>query len=198
MNDWLNNICLLTDSYKQSHAVQYMPGIQRVYSYFESRKGSTFPTTTFFGLQYWLKQYLAGPVVTQKKINAAEEFVNLHMGKKIFNRSGWEYILNKHNGYLPIEIKAVPEGTTVGESNVLMTVENTDDKSYWLTNFVETLLVQTWYSSSVCTQSREMKKIILKNLEQTGDPSLICFKMCDFGFRGVTCPEQAAIGGGHI
>lgn len=197
--DWLNNICWLTDSYKVSHFKQYPPRTRRVYSYFESRSGSVYPSTTFFGLQYLLKNYLVGPVVTKHKIDEAEELFNLHFGGQVFNRPGWEYILNKHGGHLPIEIKAAPEGTVVGESNVLMTAENTDwqgdNPAYWLTNYLETLLVQTWYPSTVATQSRAMKKIILKYLALTGDPSLIDFKLHDFGFRGVTCPEQAAIGG---
>lgn len=193
--DWLNNICWLTDSYKVSHYKQYPPGTKRIYSYFESRSGATFPATTFFGLQYWLKQYLVGPVVTKDKIDQAEELFNLHFEQPMFNRQGWEYILRTHGGRLPVEIKAVPEGSVVGQSNVLMTVENTDPAVYWLTNYLETLLVQVWYPSTVATQSRAMKAVILKYLAQTGDPSLIDFKLHDFGFRGVTCAEQAAIGG---
>jgi len=192
--DWLNNICWLSDSYKASHWRQYPPNTRRVYSYFESRTGSVHPQTTFFGLQYWLRQYLAGQVVTAEKISRAESLFNKHFGGEVFNRSGWEHILNKHGGYLPVEIKAAPEGTVVDSSNVLMTVENTDDESYWLTNYLETLLVQTWYPSTVATQSREMKKVIHHYLTKTGDPSLVDFKLHDFGFRGVTCPEQAAIG----
>lgn len=192
---WLNNICFLSDSYKISHYKQYPPGTKRVYSYFESRRGSTYPQTTFFGLQYWLQQYLAGPVVTQEKIDEADEMFRLHFGGQVFNRPGWEDILQRHGGFLPVEIKAIPEGTVVGESNVLMTVENTDDQAYWLTNFLETLLVQVWYPSTVATQSRAMKQVITDYLIKTGDPSLAEFKLHDFGFRGVTCPEQAAIGG---
>lgn len=192
---WLNNICFLSDSYKISHYKQYPPETKRVYSYFESRRGSTYPQTTFFGLQYWLQQYLAGPVVTQEKIDEADEMFRLHFGGQVFNRPGWEDILQRHGGFLPVEIKAIPEGTVVGESNVLMTVENTDDQAYWLTNFLETLLVQVWYPSTVATQSRAMKQIITDYLIKTGDPSLAEFKLHDFGFRGVTCPEQAAIGG---
>jgi len=193
--NWLNNICWLSDSYKISHYKQYPPGTKRIYSYFESRSGSVHPATTFFGLQYWLKQYLVGQVVTAEKIDKAERLFNKHFGGKVFNREGWEYILNVHNGRLPVEIKAAPEGTVVGESNVLMTVENTDDNAFWLTNYLETLLVQVWYPSTVATQSRAMKKVILEYLAKTGDTDLIHFKLHDFGFRGVTCPEQAAIGG---
>ena len=199
MKDWLNNICWLSDSYKVSHYKQYPPGTRKIYSYFESRSGSVHPATTFFGLQYWLKEYLVGEVVTAEKISRAERLFNRrHFNGKVFNRDGWEYILHKHKGRLPIEIKAAPEGTVVGESNVLMTVENTDDtpdRVAWLTNYLETLLVQVWYPSTVATQSRAMKNVILKYLAKTGDPSLVDFKLHDFGFRGVTCPQQAAIGG---
>lgn len=193
--DSLDNICCLTDSYKVSHYKQYPPGSQTVYSYFESRSGSTFPETVFFGLQYFLQRYLAGSVVTQAKIDAADALFARHFGSPVFNRRGWEHILRRHEGRLPVEIKAAPEGTVVPESNVLMTIENTDPEVYWLTNWLETLLVQVWYPSTVATQSRAMKRVILDALSRTGDPSLIAFKLHDFGFRGVTCPEQAALGG---
>lgn len=194
--DWLNNICWLTDSYKVSHYKQYPKWTRFVYSYFESRTGAMFPQTTFFGLQYFLKQYLAGPVVTKEKIDEAEELFYAHFfDKPVFNRAGWEHILNKHGGHLPVRIKAVPEGMTINQSNVLMTVENTDPEVYWLTNWLETLLVQVWYPSTVATQSRSMKQVLLKYLQETGDPAGLPFKLHDFGFRGVTCPEQAAIGG---
>lgn len=127
-----------------SHWRQYPPGTTTVYSYFESR-GGKFPETTFFGLQYIMKRYLAGVVVTPAKIDAAEKLVNAHMGQgemKHFNRAGWEHIYKKHGGRLPIVIKALPEGMTVPVKNVLMTVENTDPECFWLTNYLETLLVQ--------------------------------------------------------
>lgn len=190
------NIVLLSDSYKVSHYRQYPPDTKTVYSYFESRYGSKYSETVFFGLQYFLKRYLNGRVVTQEKIDEADELYKQHFGNsKLFNRAGWEYILKVHAGKLPVSIKAVPEGTVVPESNVLMTVENTDPKCYWLTNYLETLLVQVWYPCTVATQSREMKKVIMKYLRKTGDPSLIDFKLHDFGFRGSTSVESAALGG---
>lgn len=193
-DDWLQNICWLTDSYKVSHYKQYPPGTQQVYSYFESRRGSTFPETVFFGLQYYLDRYLAGAVVTQSKIDAADKLFRQHFGADVFNRAGWQHLLDRHGGRLPVVIHAVPEGTVVPEDNVLMTIENTDPTVYWLTNWLETLLVQVWYASTVATQSRAMKQVILRYLQHTGDPALIDYKLHDFGFRGVTCPEQAALG----
>jgi nicotinamide phosphoribosyltransferase len=89
----------------------------------------------------------------------------------------------------------VPEGSTIPTGNVLMTVENTCAKCYWLTNFMETLLVQVWYPSTVATISREMKKVIYAALKKSGDVGLIDFKLHDFGCRGVSSMESALIGG---
>lgn len=165
-------------------------------SYFESR-GGDWDHTVFFGLQYFLERYLAGKVVTAEKIAYAERRVATHLGTAaLFNRVGWEHILNEHGGRLPVRIKAVPEGTVVPTHNVLMTIENTDPKAFWLTNYLETLLVQIWYPVTVATLSREMKRLILGFLELTGDPSGIGFKLHDFGFRGVSSVESAGLGGG--
>lgn len=191
----LHNIVLLTDSYKVSHHKEYPPGTERVYSYFESR-GGDFPATVFFGLQYLLKAYLQGPVVTREKIDAAERLLALHFGNRsLFHRAGWEQILNRHAGRLPVRIKAVPEGSVIPAHNVLMTIENTEPDCYWLTNYLETLLVQVWYPSTVATQSRAMKQTIADALDRTGDPSLVDFKLHDFGFRGVSSVETAGLGG---
>lgn len=192
-----NNLILMTDSYKFTHWKQYPPGTEYVMSYFESR-GCDIPgwnDTVFFGLQYLLKEYFTKPI-TQQDIDEAEEFVAQHLGsKELFNREGWEHILNAHGGYLPLKIKAVPEGTRVPLSNVLMTVENTDPKCWWLTNYVETILVQLWYPITVASYSKEVKKILISALEQTGTPELIDFKFHDFGYRGVSSIEGAALGG---
>lgn len=188
------NIIMLTDSYKVSHHVQYPKGTTNVYSYFESR-GGDFKHVVFFGLHYLLKQYLERPI-TQADIDEAATFYAAHFGSdKLFNREGWEYILKTYGGKLPLKIKAVREGTVVPTHNVLMTVEATDDNCYWLTNYVETLLVQVWYPCTVATLSREMKQVILDSLKRTGSPELIPFKLHDFGERGVSSMESAGIGG---
>lgn len=189
----MDNLLLLTDSYKVSHARQYPPSTETVYSFFESR-GGQFKTSTFFGLQYMLKRYLSQPVLYRDIIEADAVYTK-HFGTPLFNKEGWLSLFWKHKGRLPIRIKAVPEGTTVPTGNVLMTVENTDDEFPWLTNYLETLLSQVWYPTTVATQSREMKKLILAELVKGGDPAGIDFKLHDFGVRGSTSMESAAIGG---
>lgn len=197
----LDNLILKTDSYKLTHFEQYPENTTGVFSYFESREGAQWPVTQFFGLQYLLKRYLVGSVVTQEMVDEAEKVVTAHLGSADrFNRAGWERIVNEHGGRLPLLIKAVPEGTVVPVSNVLMTVENTDPECYWLTNYMETLLTHVWYSSTVATLSYTTKQMIRGFLERTSD-SLdgLPFKLHDFGYRGATSDEAAAIGGaGHL
>lgn len=189
----LNRI-LLTDSYKTTHAVQYPPGTSEVYSYFESR-GGEFPLITFFGLQYLIKEYILPPV-TREEVEYGFERLGKHIGPAALqNKTAWLKLVEKHGGKFPIEIKAVPEGTTVGTKNVLVTVRNTDPEFYWLTNYIETLLVQLWYPTTVATLSREMKRVLHQSLVDTGDPSLLPFKLHDFGFRGVSSVESAGLGG---
>lgn len=189
------DLLLLTDSYKVTHWKQYPPGTERVYSYFESR-GGRFEEVVLFGLQYVLQQYLEGSVVDADDVKRAETFFADHFGDAaLFNREGWEHVVDTCAGRLPVSIRAVPEGTPVPVHNVLMTVENTDPDCFWLPNYLETLLVQVWYGSTVATHSRELKRLIARHLEETGDPALLPFKLHDFGFRGASSVESASIGG---
>ena len=199
-----NNILTLTDSYKTSHWKQYPKGTSKVYSYLESR-GGKFKNTLFYGLQYFIKQYLSGQVVTEEKIQRAKKFWDAHLGPNHFNESGWRHILDNHNGHLPVRIKAVPEGTVVKTGNVLVTVENTDPEVPWLTNFLESILLQVWYPTTVGTLSREVKKNLISYLKKTTSynaeeiSGVVAFMLHDFGFRGVSSVESSGLGGSsHI
>jgi nicotinamide phosphoribosyltransferase len=186
------NIILNTDSYKVSMFKQYPAGTTGVYSYIESR-GGRYDRTVFFGLQAFIKEYLLEPI-SQADIDIADEILTAH--GEPFNRAGWQHILDKHAGFLPVVIRAVPEGTVVPVSQVLATIENTDPECFWLTTWLETALLRAvWYGTTVATQSYTIKQVILDYLEKTGDPTLIDFKLHDFGARGVSSLESAGIGG---
>jgi nicotinamide phosphoribosyltransferase len=189
------NTILSTDSYKLTHWNQYPKGTTGVYSYFESREGATYPYTVFFGLQKILEK-LATPI-RYADIEEASELAAIHFGNdELFNRKGWEYIYQAHVGMLPLRIKAVPEGSVIPTGNALMTVENTDPKCYWLTNFVESLLTHVWYPSTVATVSRAVKETIAQFLTNTADSQdSLPFMLHDFGYRGASSDETAAIGG---
>lgn len=192
------NLILLADAYKYAHHKFYYPGTTQIYSYLESR-GGIFDETVFFGLQYFLKEYLAGQAFTQQDIDEADGFLKQVFGRDdVFDRNKFQYILDKYNGHLPIKIKAVAEGTAVPTHNVLMTIENTDPECYWLTNFLETLLMQVWYPCTVATLSNQIKKIVTQYYSETateGSEAGIDFVLNDFGFRGVSSVESAKIGG---
>lgn len=186
------NIILNTDSYKYSQWNQYPENTAYVYSYIEAR-GGEWDATVFFGLQAFIKEYLTKPV-TMEDIDEAEALITAH--GEPFYRAGWEYIVKEKGGRLPVTIKAVPEGTIVPLHNVLVTIENTDPKCWWLTSFLETALLRgVWYPTTVATNSFESRKMIKAALEKTGDPSLIDFKLHDFGARGVSSQESAGLGG---
>ena len=196
----MESLIFKSDSYKYSHWKQYPAGTSKVYSYLESR-GGKFNNTLFYGLQYILKKHFDGIVITEDDVIKAKEIIDKHVGPGIFNYDGWMIIAKEHGGKIPIKIKAVPEGTIVGTSNVLMTVENTDDRLPWITNFCESLLLQTWFPISVATISREIKKVFVEYLKRTTSYSIdeilnmLTFMLNDFGYRGCSSDESSAIGG---
>lgn len=193
-----NNIILMADAYKYSHHKLYTTGTTSIYSYLESR-GGKFDNTVFFGLQYFIKEYIEGIAFTQADLDEAAAYMPTIFGRDdVFDKANFQYILDTFGGKLPVRIKAVAEGTSVPTSNVLMTIENTDPKCFWLTNFLETLLMQLWYPSTVATLSREVKKVLNTYFEETATPGSeagIDYVLNDFGYRGASSPESAGLGG---
>jgi nicotinamide phosphoribosyltransferase len=193
MNDQ-ENILLLTDFYKHTHWCQTPRNTNRVYSYSESRGGVDW--LEWFGLQPQVKRHLVGKVITREKIDEAAEIVAEMSGyKEYFNRAGFEYILNKYDGRLPVRIRALPEGIIVPPHVAVSTIENTDDNCPFMSNFLESVLLQPqWYGSSVATVSRNVKKIIKKWAQVCGS-DVNDFHLNDFGFRGASSIETASLGG---
>ena len=188
-----DNIILDTDSYKSSHFLQYPPHTTRLFSYLESR-GGRYPATRFFGLQYILKRYLSVRV-TAEMVQEAKTLIEAH--GEPFPYEGWMRVVTEHGGRLPLEVRAVPEGTLVPNHNVLMSVTNTDPELPWLVGWFETMLMRVWYPTTVATQSYYLKQIIRKALEDTSDhaEAELPFKLHDFGSRGVSSRESAGLGG---
>jgi nicotinamide phosphoribosyltransferase len=192
MNTFNHNLILKTDSYKLSMPVQYPEGTDIVYSYIEAR-GGQYPKTLYAGLQPFLREYLSQKI-TKEMVDEAEVIIKAH--GEPFYREGWAYIVDELDGYLPLQIRAIDEGTVVETGTVLVTVENTDPKCFWLTTHIETMLLRAiWYVTTVATNSWTSKQLIKEYLEETGDPALINFKLHDFGARGVSSGESAMLGG---
>jgi nicotinamide phosphoribosyltransferase len=190
------NLLLNTDSYKPSHFLQYPPGAEVVYSYIEARKplAADRTETVFFGLQMFLKEYLCQPI-TPEDIDEAEMLLTAH--GEPFNRAGWDHILNRHGGLMPVEIQAAPEGLALPAQNVLVQVHNTDEAVPWLPSYLETALLRAiWYPTTVATASWHIKQVIRRFLTETADDpeASLPFKLHDFGARGASSAESAAIG----
>lgn len=177
------------DLYKFTHWMQYPEGITDVYSYLEPRTNGD--EILFFGLEYLLKQF-GGVYVTQEMLDElCNDSINV-FGYDFINREGWQYIIDTHGGKLPIRIKAVPEGTVVQSHNVLLTIENTDEKVPWLTNYVESKLMRIWYPITVGSRNYSL----LKQLSNEYNYDLtLPFVLNDFSLRGTSSLETAIICG---
>lgn len=182
----IRNPILATDSYKFSHFMQYPEGSSFVTSYIEARgsKIEGVSEVVLFGLQAYINEVLMTRV-TMQHVEQAKAFCEAHGTP--FNYDGWRIIATDHNGYLPIKIEAIEEGTPVPLKNALIQVTNTDQRLPWLTSHVETVLMSyIWYGSTIATKSREIKKVIKAALDLSSDnpEAELPFKLHDFGFRG--------------
>jgi len=190
-----NNIVVDTDAYKLMHWLFRKPGTTFLYNYGEAR-GGEFPKVILFGLQAIILEHFEGIVVTKEGIGEGYvEALNCFGTGAYFNMEMWTRILEVHGGKLPVRIKALPEGMAVPVGTPMFTVESTDPECIEIVQPLETLLMHVWYTSTIATNSKLIRTGILKYLEETGTPELIDFMCHDFGYRGVTCQQQAGLGG---
>lgn len=190
----MENFIFNTDSYKQSHYLQYPPNISYVNSYIEARGGSD--SVVFFGMQAYINEYLIKKV-QRMDIREAQHVCEGHGVP--FNAKGWADLQSriKEGRGLPIEIYSVDEGTVMPAGNVLVQIRNIDKDYFWLTSWLETALLRAiWYPTSVATNSRYIKSIIAEYMKESCDNlDGLDFMLQDFGARGATCSEAAGIGG---
>lgn len=207
MNETPYNPLMDADSYKVGQWLQYPEGATAMFSYIESR-GGVYDRTVFFGLQYIIQKYIEVQL-TKDMIDEAEDFISQHLGQTdSFNREGWEYIVSEYDGFLPVEIKAVPEGTVVPNKNALVTIYCDDPKAFWVVGYIETLLLRVWGPITTATKSFHVKECLMaasnissdeptENLfslsKDTGVPASMLFKLHDFGARGASSYETASL-----
>lgn len=191
-----NNPLLGLDSYKMGHMSQYAPGTTFVLSYFCNRSDHYFDKHVFFGLQYYLQEYLT----TKLTKEMGEEFLyhrSLILGKP---EKG---VVEKINGlcdlgYFPLKIKSLPEGSVTTKGVPLFTIRNTIPGYHWTVGMVESLLLKIWYSNTVATASYKYRQLVNKLFEESVDEDkffLKDFMVHDFGFRGDSSEEGAALSG---
>lgn len=182
------------DSYKAGHPYQFPKGMTRGHWYLEGRNGAHYARMQNFGGQYIVREQFSkrftAPVIKQ----AAVLFKN---HRDPFPYEGWMRIVDLHKGLLPIRVRAVPEGLVVPINNAILTSESLDPELAWLPGWLETQIERLWYPMCVATRSYYCRQTILESLQRTSDDpeGEISYKLHNFGDRGVTCREQAGIGG---
>ena len=196
MNNTRQNPLLATDVYKMGHMEQYAPGCTKVYSYLTARSDASFDRTVFFGLQYYLEEYLSVRLTPEM----GEEF--LRYRKMILGRNSpkveAQITALCKLGYFPIQIKAVDEGTVMPVRHVLMTITNTHPEFYWVVGFVESLILKLWYSITVASCCHKYRQKVDEAFDRTVDEGMFFLKdftVHDFGYRGDASEEGAAISG---
>ena len=194
MKDFKENRVMICDSYKMSHYLQYPHNGVNTFSYGEARSLKNYDKTLFFGLQMIWKKYFAAPL-TIEEVDEAEIYTKAHGVP--FNRKGWLKIIKEYKGYLPVTIKAVPEGLVIPNKMVLFNVKLTkkDKDLIWLPSWLEAFLMKVWYTCTVATRSYYVKEMLLENAKMTSINPNVDFSFHNFGDRGATCVEAAAFGG---
>lgn len=201
---------LLTDGYKLDHRRQYPQGTEFVYSNWTPRSCHYYPEAeegaVVFGIQYFIKKYLMKQFqedfFNKPKDVAVAEFkrrVDTFLGP---NDVGTKHIEDLHDlGYLPIRIKALPEGTLCPIRVPALTFVNTHPKFFWLTNYFETLISTTlWLPMTSATTARLYKKELMRHAKKTGFKDVdLGFCIHDFSMRGMAGVEAAIMSGmGHL
>ncbi|WP_136442453.1 nicotinate phosphoribosyltransferase [Pacificoceanicola onchidii] len=188
------NFLLDTDSYKYSHPQQFPDGTEQVFAYIEPRRANgEMDEVLFFGLQAELVK-LEGTVVTQAMLDEAAPFIEAH-GLSLYTKM-FQYIIDAHDGRLPVQIDALAEGTLAPAAIPQVRIVNTDPKCWALPGFLETRLLRAvWYPSTVATISNAVIRQIRERLIRTdGSDDGLAFKLHDFGARGATSAQSAALG----
>lgn len=204
---------LNTDGYKTFHKDAYAEGITQVYSNFTSRNGrlSNIPAeqsdgkVVFVGLQYFIKDELQTnwqdcffDIPKELAVQYIQRYLTAYLGKE-YDVSNFEALHDL--GYLPIEIKALPEGVSVPYGVPPVTFRNTHPDFAWLTNYLETIFsTQNWPIQTSATTAKQYLRNITNSFKRTGgDMNMLPFMCHDFSFRGMFGKEAAMMSGfGHL
>jgi nicotinic acid phosphoribosyltransferase len=194
-------ISILTDSYKAGHFEQY-PDAQEMVAYGEFRKpfaGMEDERIVFYGIRYIVDNYL-NHKWTLEDVECAAKFYSTHnvLGTQYpFPKELFVKFVEENDGYFPVKLEALPDGTVVYAHTPVYQITAKGEYSRLVT-FLETLLTQVWYPSTVATLSRHTRELVTEAFKESVDADfffLIPSRLHDFGFRGCTSVEQSVLGG---
>jgi nicotinamide phosphoribosyltransferase len=206
----INHATLQTDAYKLFHKFAYHPDITKVYSNFTSRNGklSNVPNNAevvFVGLQYFIKDYLIREW-NDTFFNLPKEVAIQNLKRYTDSLLGQDYDASHFEalhdlGYLPLKVKALPEGILTPYGVAPVTFVNTIEGFQWLSNYIETVFsAENWPIQTSATTSFAYLKNTVSAFNRAGLPhDLVPFMCHDFSFRGMFGRQAAAMSGfGHL
>jgi nicotinamide phosphoribosyltransferase len=202
------NAMLMADFYKLSHREMYPEGTELVYSTWTPRTSrlDRINEVVVFGHTAFIKKYLISffnDNFFSKPIESIEqEYIRMVKYTLGVDSPKTEHIKELHKlGYLPLKIKALPEGTIVPVKTPVLTIENTDKRFFWLTNYIETLAsCELWQASTSATVALEYRKILDKySMMTVGNTEFVPLQGHDFSMRGMSSLDSAISSGmGHL
>lgn len=200
----MNSIINAVDFYKTGHGPQYPRGTESVYSNLtpRSNKYATTERITVFGIHSFIakrlikdfnENFFKQPLA--KVLKKYQRRMDNALGKGVVTCG---HIKELHDlGYLPLKIKALPEGVSVKPLIPVMTMINTLPQFFWLTNYLETIVsCEVWQPMTNMSVAREFFTILSDYAELTGvDPEIVKIQAHDFSMRGMAGLEAAAASG---
>lgn len=197
-----------TDFYKVGHHPMFVDGTTKIYSNLTPRK-SRIPGISkivVFGIQYFILEYLIKQwtenffkLPKEVVVGKYKRIVDYCLGKDTISMKHIEDLWDLQ--YLPLHIKALPEGTLCPIGVPCLTITNTVDHAFWLVNYLETIMSCTvWQPITSATLAYEFKKLLSKYaIETTGSDEFVQWQGHDFSMRGMSSLETACTSGaGHL
>lgn len=195
--DFRRMIMLYSDSYKQCHPLMYPDNQEYLVSYLTARKAmnENFPKMVVYGIQPFLMDMERGfedffHETIEQVMYEYDHYIDAHLGLSNVAR---DRIIELHNlGYLPVEIRAMPEGSVVNMGIPIVEMRNTHPRFAWVIQWLECLLqTEVWPMCAYATVGWEYHKVAEKFYSKTAPGADPYMAMADFGFRGMSCLEDA-------
>lgn len=183
------NFILACDSYKIMHHAQLKKGIKKMFSSIVPRKSCGNINELVVAGPRIVAKILSRIVITDAMIDEAEE--EIQSQGYDFPREKWEYI--RDLGYLPLSVRAIPEGTVVPAGVSIADIVNTDEVSAWLVGYIETWVQDIiWCMSTVASKVRFIYKQMLAFCKATGTSlEHLEYMIHNFGDRGAGGEDRA-------
>lgn len=192
------------DFYKVHHQAMYPKGTTKIYSNFTPRSAKLAPAgvdkVLWVGLQGFAIWFL-NAMFGENFFNIPKNIVIKEYKRRMGENFNTDHIAALHDlGYLPIKIKALPEGSLVDPKVPVLTITNTHPDFAWVVNYLETALsAELWKMSTNATIAFEYRKKLEKYAKLTGSPKeFVLWQGHDFSMRGLSGVADSQVGFGHL